>query len=84
MEAKGGPVIDKILMRSKDVALLGMVLWGLIKWFYIVPLQTQERVNRQEVQLVKIMQTLETQSGLMKNLDDRLGKIEGLLPRGKK
>ena len=42
-----GPNVDRVLMRFKDLIIIGTALFALIKWLYINPLQVQERIDQQ-------------------------------------
>jgi len=57
--AERGPNIDRLLMRLKDVIIIGTAAFALIKWLYINPLQVQERVDRQERLLQMILEKIE-------------------------
>lgn len=59
LEQRRGPQADRFLMRMKDAIIIGTAAIALIKWFYLNPVQTQDRVTRTEQIQIKQQETLE-------------------------
>lgn len=54
-----GPNVDRVLMRLKDVIIIGTAAFAILKWLYINPLQVQERIDRQEKTLSMILEKVD-------------------------
>lgn len=54
-----GPNVDRVLMRLKDVIIIGTAAFAILKWLYINPLQVQERIERQEKVLNVILEKVD-------------------------
>jgi len=54
-----GPNLDRVLMRLKDVIIIGTAAFAILKWLYINPLQVQDRISQQEVMLKSILEKVE-------------------------
>lgn len=54
-----GPNVDRVLMRLKDVIIIGTAAFAILKWLYVNPLQVQDRVDRQEQVLRLILEKLD-------------------------
>lgn len=54
-----GPNVDRVLMRLKDVIIIGTAAFAILKWLYINPLQVQERIDRQEKTLGIILEKVD-------------------------
>lgn len=73
---KPGPITDRIFMRLKDAVILGAAGIALFKWFYVNPIQIQERVTRGEALQVQQQQTLEKIATSLEIQTSKLGDIE--------
>lgn len=73
---KPGPIIDRILIRAKDIALLGGILWAANKWLVINPIRVQDQVLRQEQIQIQQQKTLEKIVTAVEVQTQALGNIE--------
>ena len=57
--ADKGPNLDRVLMRLKDVIIIGTAAFAILKWLYINPLQVQDRITQQEKILNSIFEKVD-------------------------
>lgn len=72
---KPGPLADRMLMRIKDAIIIGTAAIALVKWFYVNPLQVQEKVTRQESILIQQQKTMDKQQQTMEKIANQLDTL---------
>lgn len=53
------PNVDHVLMRAKDLIIIGTAMFALIKWLYINPIQVQNQVEQQQKVLSSILEKVD-------------------------
>lgn len=72
---------DRWLMRVKDFIIVSTALIALVKWFYVNPLQMEDRVNTQQAILTNLVVEVQKQGKTLERIDERLKGIDRTLKR---